>query len=276
MIVGIVGTGVMGRQIARLIQAYGLPVIMCGRSAESILAAQRANRAELAKAVAGGKLTERDAVAAAAALVWTRHLDDLGGCDLVLECIVEELEAKTALIAALDDRLPEAALIATNTSSLRVAAVARRAQKFPARIVGIHFVNPVHTINLVEVVAGLATSRDAVSRAMRFCEALYKEPIEVPDREGFVINSVLFAGVEAAVELVGEGVDPAVVDRLAMFGRPGMGPLAMADYVGLDVVVRILDNLDSHGAPVHLRDMVEAGKLGRKSGEGFFVYKDRS
>ena len=196
--------------------------------------------------------------------------------DVVIEAIFENPEAKRALYAAIEPRLKPAALFATNTSSIRIETLAG-ALRDPARLVGIHFFNPVAQMQLVEIVRGEATSEQAVQNALRFARALDKLPLPCASAPGFVVNRILTPYINEALFALEEGVPAATIDRAGTrFGMP-MGPIELADVVGLDVALnvgRVLAEALHRHVPANLIARVEQGKLGRKSGEGFYRWRD--
>ena len=208
----------------------------------------------------------------------TTEASDLNGCDVVVEAIVEEPKAKGSLLAELAEGCPEADL-ATTTSSLSVGELAALSGH-PDRVLGLHVFNPPHRMELVELCLPEALRDGAGDRARRWCEALGKTVVEVPDTAGFVVNRLIFPYLFEAVRLLDStGLEPADVDTCMRLGAGHpMGPLALLDFVGLDVAVAIGDSLagetgeEDHRAPDRLRALVDSGQLGRKSGRGFFSY----
>jgi 3-hydroxybutyryl-CoA dehydrogenase len=208
----------------------------------------------------------------------TTDVSDLSGCDLVVEAIVEEPEAKGVLLAELAEGCGEADL-ATTTSSLSVGDLAARSGR-PDRVLGLHVFNPPHRMELVELCLPDGLRAGAADRARQWCEALGKTVVEVPDVPGFVVNRLVFPYLFEAVRLLeATGMEPRDVDTCMRLGAGHpMGPLALLDFVGLDVAVAIGDSLGAetsdpnHRAPERIRALVAAGHLGRKSGRGFFAY----
>ncbi len=203
---------------------------------------------------------------------------ELSGCDLVVEAIAEEVEAKAELLGTLAGVAPNADL-ATTTSSLSVAALAEECGH-PERLMGLHVFNPPHRMELVELCFPQSLRDGSAERARRWCEALGKTVVEVPDVAGFVVNRLVFPYLFDAVRLLEEtGMDPADIDTAMRLGAGyPMGPLALLDFVGLDVAAAIGDSLaadsgdPSHQVPERIRELMESGRLGRKSGSGFFDY----
>lgn len=203
---------------------------------------------------------------------------DLAGCDLVVEAIVEEAEAKAAMLAALGEVCPDADL-ATTTSSLGIGELGERA-RISGRFYGLHVFNPVPKMELVELCLPELLDEGVGERARAFCAALGKQVVEVPDRAGFVVNRLLFPYLFDAVRLLEEiGLSPAEVDDCMSLGAgQPMGPLRLLDFIGVDVAVAIGESLheasgsEAHAPPERLVEMATAGRLGRKSGEGFYRY----
>ena len=277
--VGVVGAGTMGNGIAQVFAAAGFPVRLRDMG-EAPLARGMGNiRKSLAKFVEKGKLSQEASDAAIARIITTTELRDLADCDLVVEAIFENFDAKKAVFEELDLLLGPEAILASNTSSIditRLAAVTRR----PDRVIGMHFFNPVPLMSLVEVIRGLSTSDETYTAVRDLAAQLGKTPVEVRDYPGFVSNRVLMPMINEAIFALFEGVaskeDIDTVMKLGM-NHP-MGPLALADFIGLDVCLDILYVLyDGFKDPKYrpcplLVKMVQAGKLGRKSGEGFYKY----
>jgi 3-hydroxybutyryl-CoA dehydrogenase len=207
-------------------------------------------------------------------------MTDLADCDLVIESVVEDLAIKQLLFRELDETINEEAVLVTNTSTLPVIDLAMQTQR-PERVCGLHFFNPAPAMSLVEVVRPLCASDDTITRVSEFARACGKEPVEVKDQAGFIVNALLFPYLNHAVRLLEQGVASRDGIDAAMKGGCGfpMGPFALLDLVGLDTSVAILTALydefaEPHLAPVALlRRMVSAGQLGRKSGVGFYDYR---
>jgi 3-hydroxybutyryl-CoA dehydrogenase len=240
---------------------------------------ERAIQQSLDKLVEKAKLAAADRDAALARLTFTVHLQDLAGCDLVIEAVTESLALKTELWRALDPLCPPGTIFASNTSSLSIGVMAAATGR-PDRFIGLHFFNPVPLMPLVEVVRAIATSRETFETAEAFARRLGKEPIAAQDRPGFVVNRLLVPYLLDAARARESGLaSTADIDRGMQLGcgHP-MGPLALLDFVGLDTVVRIAEIMfDELGEarfapPPLLRRMVTAGLHGRKSGRGFYDY----
>jgi 3-hydroxybutyryl-CoA dehydrogenase len=277
--IGVVGAGTMGNGIAQVFATAGYDVKLRDVGDAQLERGMGTIRKSLAKFVEKGKLGQEESEAALGRISTTTELSDLVGCDLVVEAIFENFEAKAAAFKELDGLLHSEAILASNTSSIditRLAAVTRR----PDRFIGMHFFNPVPLMQLVEIIRGLATSDDTYATVRDLAVKLGKTPVEVRDYPGFVSNRVLMPMINEAVFALYEGVaskeDIDTVMKLGM-NHP-MGPLTLADFIGLDVCLDILHVLyDGFKDPKYrpcplLVKMVQAGKLGRKSGEGFYQY----
>lgn len=247
---GIAGTGAIASGLARLASEHG-EVVVWARSGPS---------AEACRASLNG--TARV----------TTELADLASAPVVVEAIVEDPDAKGDLLGRLGDELPEEALIATTTSSLSVAALAAASGR-PDRFAALHVFNPVERMALVEVAFPAEATPETRARVLSLCEALGKTAVEVPDVPGFVVNRLLFPFLFSAVRMLDEqGIEPQAVDACMKLGAGHpMGPLKLLDFVGLDVAVAIGESIGAE-VPDRVRSLVEAGRLGRKSGAGFYDY----
>jgi 3-hydroxybutyryl-CoA dehydrogenase len=277
--VGIVGSGIMGSGVAETAAKSGHEVVLRSRRQESADAMVAALERSLAKQVEKGKLSEDDRQATLGRVTATSDLVDLADCDLVLESIVEDLEAKRHLFNDLDRTCASSTILATNTSTLPVIELAMETGR-PDRVCGVHFFNPAPVMALVEIVRPLTASDDTIAEAKAFAEACGKSPVEVKDQAGFIVNALLFPYLNNAVRLLENGVASKDDIDTAMKGGCGfpMGPFQLLDLVGLDTSLAILDALyDEHRDPNYaavplLRRMVTAELLGRKTGKGFYDY----
>jgi 3-hydroxybutyryl-CoA dehydrogenase len=277
--VGILGSGIMGSGIAEVAAKAGVEVVLRSRKQSTADAMLASLEKSLAKQVERGKLEQADADAVRARVSATDSLDALADCDLVIESVVEDLEVKRALFAELDSICKPAAILATNTSTLPVVEMAVSTAR-PDKVCGIHFFNPAPAMALVEIIAPLTASDETIAAARGFAEACGKNPVEVKDRAGFIVNALLFPYLNNAVRMLENGTASAEDIDSAMKGGCNfpMGPLALLDLVGLDTSLAILDALyeefrdPNYAAVPALRRMVAAGQLGRKSGRGFYDY----
>ena len=277
--IGVVGLGTMGAGIAQVCIQAGVETV--GREVTDDLGERARERIAhyLGRGVEKGRLTAEERDAALARLTTTTELSDLAGCDLVIEAVVEELDAKRAIFAELDRLLPSTVL-ATNTSALPVHEIAAATER-PERVVGMHFFNPAPVLPLVEVVQSEGSSDEAVATAFAFAERIGKRPIRCRDTPGFVVNRILIPLLNDCVRVLDEAsVTPEDLDTAMTAGvNWPIGPCALIDLIGVDVHVHASDALyDALGEermrpPARLVEMRASGKLGRKSGEGFFRYE---
>jgi 3-hydroxybutyryl-CoA dehydrogenase len=273
----IVGSGTMGRGIASVTAVRGFETLLFDADPRSLGAAHELIGASWDKAVSRQKLSAEDVHAARLRLRCLSRLADGASADAAIEAVPESLELKRSIFAELDSLCAESAFLASNTSSLSISKIASATRR-PARVIGLHFFNPVAVKTLVEIVAGAETSAETVARARTFVEALGKEPISVRDSPGFATSRLGVAlGLEAA-RMLEEGVASAAdIDRAmeAGYGH-AMGPLKTSDLVGLDVRLSIANSLaeelseERFRPPEILRRLVSEGKTGRKAGEGFY------
>jgi 3-hydroxybutyryl-CoA dehydrogenase len=277
--VGVVGSGIMGAGIVETAARSSFEVVLRSRQLATAEATQAGLEKSLAKQVERGKLTEDDRAATLSRVTVTADLGELAACDLVIESVVEDLATKKHLFRELDRHCQAGAILATNTSTLPVVELAMETNR-PDLVCGVHFFNPAPVMSLVEIVRPLTAADATIDEAKAFAQACGKEPVEVKDQAGFIVNHLLFPYLNNAVRLYESAVASQEDIDSAMKGGCGfpMGPFALLDLVGLDVSVAILDALyeefrDPHYAAVPLlRRMVSAGLLGRKSGKGFYDY----
>jgi 3-hydroxybutyryl-CoA dehydrogenase len=278
-VVGIAGAGFMGSGIAESVARAGAQVVLYEPEQEALDRARSRIGASVQKAVSRGKLEPGDGEALLERIACVTELDGLAGADIVIEAVYEDPELKGNLFRQLDERLPGAAILASNTSSIPIAQIASWTAR-PERVLGLHFFSPVPVMKLVEVVVGLDTSDEAAARAVEFVEAIGKRPIRTKDRSGFIVNALLVPYLMTAVRMYEEGfasrddIDEGM--RLGA-GHP-MGPLTLADFIGLDVLYAVCDSLyeefkrPEYAPPPLLKRMVVSGHHGRKSGRGFYEY----
>lgn len=270
--VHVIGAGTMGGDIATWCAAMGLNVTLQDREIKFIAPAI----ARAAKLYREKFRNPRDAQAAMDRLLPDPQGLGVKQADVIIEAIFENLEAKQQLFKSLEQNAKPTAILATNTSSIPLDEI-NVVLEHPERLVGIHFFNPVAKMQLVEVVAGAKTSSDVINKALSFVRRIDRLPLPVKSSPGFLVNRTLMPYLMEAMRLLQEGVPAETIDRAAVkFGMP-MGPIELADTVGLDVCLSVADNLTKHfggEVPERLRQMVKAGELGRKSGKGFYVYKN--
>ncbi len=278
--VGIVGGGQMGQGIAQAIATAGMEVILADLSESLLKRAMERTSWGVHKLIEKGVLKPKQQDEILNRIAGTVRLEDLRGADFVIEAVSENESLKLELFGMLDTMCQPEAIFATNTSSIPIARLAEATMR-PGKFVGIHFMNPAPIIELVEIIPGPKTSEETLAAARSLCERLGKTAIEVKDSPGFVVNRILGPMINEAVCLLQEGVASREdIDKAMTLGtRHPMGPLALADFVGLDTCLAIIEVLhkemkdDKYKPCPLLKEYVDAGKLGRKSGEGFYKYK---
>ena len=277
--VAVVGGGFMGAGIAEVAAVSGIPVIVRDVDDASLARVGERIDASLARAVRGGKLQDDDARAARERIELTRRMEAIRQADLVVEAVPEDERLKLKVMSAIDDVVRDDTIVASNTSSIPIAELAQ-AIRMLSRVLGLHFFSPVPVMMLVEVVVALDTSEDTLARARGFVERLGKRPIETKDRSGFIVNMLLVPYLMAAVRMYEEGfASREDIDNGMKLGcgHP-MGPLTLCDFIGLDVLYAVCDSLyeefkrDEYAPPPLMKRMVASGRLGRKSGRGFYDY----
>ncbi len=277
--VGVAGAGFMGSGIAEAVARAGVRVTVYEPEPRPLARSRERVDQSVARALAGGKLSAEQAVQLVERIVWTTDLDDLDDSEVVVEAIVEDIDAKRGLFARLDAAAPGARILASNTSSIPIASLAAATTR-PERVCGLHFFSPVPVMGLVEIVVGLDTGLETIAGAEAFAAQLGKHAIRTKDRAGFVVNFLLVPYLMSAVRMLEDGfasredIDEGM--RLGC-GHP-MGPLTLCDFIGLDVLQAVCDSLyeelrrPEYAAPALLKRMIAAGRLGRKSARGFYDY----
>jgi 3-hydroxybutyryl-CoA dehydrogenase len=277
--VGVIGAGTMGNGIAQVFAQSGFEVKLYDAQPGAVDRARTTIEKSLGKFVEKGKMTAPDRDAALGRLKAFATVDNLADVDYVVEAIAENVDAKRDLFARLDAITGPDVILTSNTSSISITTLGA-ATKRPDKVLGMHFMNPVPLMTLVELIRGQATSPESMGIATELCAKLGKTPVEAADYPGFISNRILMPMINEAIYAVMEGVGtPEAIDTVMKLGmNHPMGPLTLADFIGLDVCLAILNVLhDGIGDPKYrpcplLRRMVAAGHLGRKSGQGFYKY----
>jgi 3-hydroxybutyryl-CoA dehydrogenase len=278
--VGVIGAGPMGSGIAHVFARAGFEVLLCDVEQRFLDRALAQIRTNLGREAAKGKLAEVEVEASVGRIKTTVDREALGAADFLIEAAPERFDLKADVFRSMDRILPEGAVLATNTSSISITKIAALTKR-PEQVIGMHFFNPVPVMALVEVVRGMATSNACFETVRDLAVRLGKTPVEVNDAPGFVSNRVLMPLINEAAFAVMEGVaTPEAVDQVFKLGMAHpMGPLTLADFIGIDVCVDILRVLhEGFGNPKYspcpmLVRMVDAGWLGRKTGRGFYTYE---
>ena len=277
--VAVVGGGFMGSGIAETVAVAGLPVVVRDVDEPALERARGRIERSLERALRGGKIDAEGRASALARIELTTVIEAVAGADLVIEAVPEDPRVKDETMRALDAVVAPETIVASNTSSIPIAELAANVRR-PERVVGLHFFSPVPVMRLVEVVVALDTSQATVRAACAFAERLGKRPIQTKDRSGFIVNMLLVPYLMAAVRMYEEGFASREDIDAGMklgCGHP-MGPLELCDFVGLDVLYAVCDSLfeefkrDEYAPPPLMKRMLASGRLGRKSGRGFYDY----
>ena len=278
--IGVVGAGTMGRGIAQVCAVSGFDVVMSDVGTDAVAAGRAAIERQLARAVEKGRMSAAEKDAVLARIETTTGIEAMAGIDVCIEAATENPEIKLALFRDLESVCREDAMLASNTSSISLTKIAGACAR-PERVIGMHFFNPVPLMKLVEVIRAMQTSDATFEAAKALADRLGKTAVAVADSPGFVVNRMLVPMINEAVYAYSEGLASAEEIDLAMklgLSHP-IGPLALADLIGIDVCLYVMDVLyrefcDSKYRPCPLlRKMVDAGRLGRKSGRGFYEYE---
>jgi 3-hydroxybutyryl-CoA dehydrogenase len=280
--VGVVGAGTMGSGIANLAALSGFNVILVDVEDHVLQKARSRMESFMDKSIAKGKMTVEQKHEAMEKVRGSTDLDEMKHADVVIEAVIENMDVKKEVFSKLDQIAPEHAILATNTSSMSITEIASATNR-PSQVVGMHFFNPPQLMKLVEVVRGYKTSDETVEQAKELARRLKKEPIEVKkDSPGFIVNRIMIPQFIEAIRLVEEGVASMEdIDKAVTLGlNYPMGPFTLQDFAGVDIGLHVMDYFyqefkdDRFAAPLLLRQLVRAGRLGRKTGAGFYDYDD--
>lgn len=278
--VAVIGSGQMGGGIAQIAAVNGFETVVYDLSGDALTRCKGLHDKLLARAVEKGRMSEDDLAATKGRLTYADSMNAMDDADIVIEAVVEDLDVKKKIFSGLADKFTGNQILASNTSSISITALATSVGEAADRFIGMHFFNPVPVMKLVEVINGLATSQETTARTIALSEAMGKVAVPANDRAGFVSNRILMPMINEAFYAWMEGVaEPEHIDEIMKLGMAHpMGPLRLADFIGLDTCVHIMDvlaeglNNDRYRACPLLKQLVVAGRLGDKSGRGVFDY----
>jgi 3-hydroxybutyryl-CoA dehydrogenase len=279
--VAVIGSGQMGGGIAQIAAVNGFETVVYDLSGDALTRCRGLHDKLLARAVEKGRMSEDDVTATKGRLTYADSMNAMDDADIVIEAVVEDLDVKKKIFSGLADKFTGNQILASNTSSISITALATSVGEAADRFIGMHFFNPVPVMKLVEVINGLATSEETTARTIALSEAMGKVAVPANDRAGFVSNRILMPMINEAFYAWMEGVaEPEHIDEIMKLGMAHpMGPLRLADFIGLDTCVHIMDvlaeglNNDRYRACPLLKQLVVAGRLGDKSGRGVFDYR---
>lgn len=278
MKIGVIGAGTMGAGIAE-VASKKYEVVVRDIKDEFVEKGKATITKSFEKSVAKERITEEEKNEYLGRLTFTTDVNDLKDCDLIIEAASENPEIKKSIFKELDELCGDDTILASNTSSISITEIAAATSR-PDKVIGMHFFNPAAIMKLVEIIKGITTSEETVAKVTEITEAIGKTPVEVKEAPGFVVNRILIPMINEGIFALQEGLaTPEGIDTAMKLGaNHPMGPLELADLIGLDIVLNVMDYLkdtfgsDKYSAPVLLRQKVAAGELGRKSGKGFYDY----
>lgn len=279
--IGVVGAGTMGGGIAHLAASSGLDVILYDLNDQLLDAARNRMSKLMDNRISKGKMSEADKAEVLSRIQFTTDLGRMGAVDFAIEVVIEDMNVKKQIFKQLDEILRPGVILATNTSSMSITELAQATGR-QSQVAGMHFFNPPQVMKLVEVVRGYQTSDETVAQIRQLCSVLGKEPVEVKkDSPGFIVNRIMVAQFVEAIRLVEEGVaSPEDIDKAVTLGlNYPMGPFTLQDFAGVDIGLYVMDYLyneykDSRfAAPMAIRRIVRAGRLGKKTGAGWYDYE---